>query len=127
MRRLLSLGTLLEWAEYTFYGYMGFLFSTLFFPTSDPHIGILKAYGVFAAGYLMRPFGAIIFGHIGDKWGRKPALTISLFLMGVATLGIGCLPTYQTFGIYASIIRVLYLGWNLFQGITLLSEPTKNV
>lgn len=119
MKRLLSLGTLLEWAEYTFYGYMGFLFSTLFFPSSDPHMGMLKAYGVFAAGYLMRPFGAIIFGHIGDKWGRKPALTISLFLMGIATLGIGCLPTYQTFGIYAS---VMLLVLRLIQGLAISGE-----
>lgn len=119
MIRLLSLGTLLEWAEYTFYGYMGILLSTLFFPDNDPQIAILKTYGIFAAGYLMRPFGAILFGQIGDKRGRKPALTLSLLLMGGATFGIGCLPTYEQWGIFAA---VLLLALRLIQGLAISGE-----
>jgi MHS family proline/betaine transporter-like MFS transporter len=119
MIRLLSLGTLLEWAEYTFYGYMGILFSTLFFPESDPHVAMLKTYGIFAAGYFMRPFGAILFGHIGDKFGRKPALTISLLLMGLATLAIGCLPTYATWGMSAASLLLLF---RLIQGLAISGE-----
>lgn len=119
MIRLLSLGTLLEWAEYTFYGYMGILLSTLFFPDNDPQIAILKTYGIFAAGYLMRPFGAILFGQIGDKLGRKPALTLSLLLMGGATFSIGCLPTYEQWGIFAA---VLLLALRLIQGLAISGE-----
>lgn len=119
MIRLLSLGTLLEWAEYTFYGYMGIMLSTLFFPNNDPQIAILKTYGIFAAGYLMRPFGAILFGQIGDKRGRKPALTLSLLLMGGATFSIGCLPTYEQWGIFAA---VLLLALRLIQGLAISGE-----
>ena len=119
MIRLLSIGTLLEWAEFTFYGYMGLLLSTLFFPESAPHVAMLKTYGIFAAGYLMRPLGAILFGHIGDRYGRKPALTISLLLMGIATFGIGCLPTYSQWGLNAPAIL---LGFRLLQGLAISGE-----
>lgn len=119
MIRLLSLGTLLEWAEYTFYGYMGILFSTLFFPESSPHVGLLKAYGIFAAGYLMRPFGAVLFGYIGDKFGRKPALTLSLLLMGGSTFAIGCLPTYQTLGLLSAVLLLLL---RFIQGLAISGE-----
>jgi MHS family proline/betaine transporter-like MFS transporter len=116
---IISLGTLLEWAEYTFYGYMAVTFSGLFFPDNSPEIGILKTFGIFAVGYLMRPFGAIIFGHIGDVYGRKPALMISLFLMGAATFCIGCLPTFATWGIKASVIL---LCMRMLQGIAISGE-----
>jgi MFS transporter, MHS family, proline/betaine transporter len=119
MIRLLSIGTLLEWAEYTFYGYMGIVFSTLFFPESAAHIGMIKAYGIFAAGYLMRPFGAILFGYIGDTFGRKPALTLSLLLMGGATFCIGCLPTYQTLGLAAAVLLLIL---RLIQGLAISGE-----
>ncbi|MBI2791395.1 MAG: MFS transporter [Gammaproteobacteria bacterium] len=116
---IISLGTLLEWAEYTFYGYMAVTFSGLFFPDNSPEMGILKTFGIFAVGYLMRPFGAIIFGHIGDIYGRKPALMISLFLMGAATFCIGCLPTFATWGIKASL---LLLCMRMLQGIAISGE-----
>lgn len=116
---IISLGTLLEWAEYTFYGYMAVTFSSLFFPDNSPEMGILKTFGIFAVGYLMRPFGAIIFGHIGDIYGRKPALMISLLLMGAATFCIGCLPTFATWGIKASFIL---LCMRMLQGIAISGE-----
>lgn len=116
---IISLGTLLEWAEYTFYGYMAITLSQLFFPESDLQVGILKTFGIFAAGYLMRPLGGIVFGYWGDRWGRKEALMISLFLMGVATVGIGLLPTYTTLGAKASLILLLL---RLVQGIAISGE-----
>ena len=116
---IISLGTLLEWAEYTFYGYMAVSLSGLFFPESNPDIAILKTYGIFAAGYFMRPIGAIIFGHIGDTYGRKRALMLSLFLMGAATVAIGCLPTYQQIGYLAPIILLLM---RMLQGIAISGE-----
>ncbi len=116
---ILSLGTLIEWAEYTFYGYMAITLSSLFFPESSPGIGILKTYGIFAIGYILRPVGAIFFGHIGDSFGRKPALMGSLFLMGAATFGIGCLPTYATIGALAPLLLLIL---RMFQGIAVSGE-----
>ncbi len=116
---IVSLGTLLEWAEYTFYGYMAVSLSGLFFPENNLEVAILKTYGIFAAGYLMRPLGAIIFGHIGDNFGRKPALMFSLFLMGAATVCIGCLPTYEQIGYLAPLILLIM---RMLQGIAISGE-----
>lgn len=116
---LISLGTILEWAEYTFYGYMAFTLANLFFPENDPYVNLIKTYGIFAAGYLMRPVGALIFGHIGDRLGRKPALMWSLLLMGFATFGIGCLPIYHTIGFYAPLCL---LALRIVQGIAVSGE-----
>ncbi|MFO1257899.1 MAG: MFS transporter [Gammaproteobacteria bacterium] len=100
---LATIGTLLEWAEYTFYGYMALTLSQLFFPANEPHIALIKTFSIFAFGYFMRPLGAVIFGHIGDKLGRKPALMVSMFLMGIATLGMGLMPTYHQIGVLAPL------------------------
>lgn len=116
---IMSLGTLLEWAEYTFYGYMAVSLSGLFFPENSTEVGILKTFGLFAVGYIMRPLGAILFGHIGDTYGRKPALMISLFLMGGATFCIGCLPTYHEIGLAAPFILLLM---RMLQGIAISGE-----
>lgn len=116
---LATIGTLLEWAEYTFYGYMALTLSQLFFPASEPHIAIIKTFSIFAFGYIMRPLGAILFGHIGDKFGRKPALMASMLLMGVSTLGIGLLPTYDHIGLYAPIGLLIL---RLLQGVAVSGE-----
>ncbi len=116
---IMSLGTVLEWAEYTFYGYMAVSLSALFFPDNSPEMGILKTFGIFAVGYIMRPLGAILFGHIGDTYGRKPALMISLFLMGGATFLIGCLPTFHQIGFAAPLILLLM---RMLQGIAISGE-----
>jgi len=116
---IISIGTLLEWAEYTFYGYMALPLSALFFPESSSQIAVLKTFGIFAMGYFMRPLGAIFFGHIGDKLGRKPALMTSLFLMGIATFCIGCLPTYATWGVFAPMLLLIL---RMFQGIAISGE-----
>lgn len=116
---IISLGTLLEWAEYTFYGYMALTLSGLFFPSSDPKAALVKTFGIFAVGYIMRPLGAILFGTIGDNLGRKPALMASLLLMGFATFAIGCLPTYTTIGIAAPLLLLLM---RLLQGLAISGE-----
>lgn len=116
---LLGLGTLLEWAEYTVYGYCAMTIAHKFFPIDDPTLGILKSFSVFAVGYLMRPLGAVLFGWIGDNIGRKPALMLSLILMGIAALGIGCLPTYNDIGITAPILLCVF---RLLQGIAVSGE-----
>lgn len=113
------LGTVLEWAEYTCYGYLAFQISELFFPPGNPGINLLKTYGIFAVGYIIRPFGAIVFGHIGDCYGRKIALVGSVFLMGFATLFIGCMPDYQSIGILAPIGLLMC---RILQGLAISGE-----
>lgn len=116
---LATVGTLLEWAEYTFYGYMALTLSQLFFPANEPHMALIKTFSIFAFGYFMRPLGALIFGHIGDKLGRKPALMASMFLMGLATLSIGLMPTYHQVGVLAPIGLLIF---RMLQGIAVSGE-----
>jgi len=116
---VISLGTLLEWAEYTFYGYMALTLSTLFFPSSDSTAALMKTFGIFAVGYIMRPLGAVVFGAVGDNLGRKPALMASLLLMGFATFAIGCLPTYASIGVSAPMLLLLM---RLLQGLAISGE-----
>ncbi len=114
-----TLGTVLEWAEYTFFAYMADQLSSLFFSIQDPTLARLKTYGIFATSYFMRPLGAIIFGTLGDKFGRKPALMSSMLLMGTATFAIGCLPTHQDAG---STAALLLLFCRLLQGLAVSGE-----
>lgn len=116
---LTAVGTMLEWAEYTFYGYMALKLSDLFFPNNDQLLATIKTYSIFAVGYVMRPLGALIFGNIGDRFGRKPALIGSMLLMGAATFLIGCLPTYATLGMMAPVILLLL---RMIQGIAVSGE-----
>lgn len=116
---LTTIGTLLEWAEYTFYGYLALKLSGLFFPVQDTLIATIKTYAIFAIGYVMRPLGAILFGYIGDHFGRKPALSISMILMGLATFMIGCLPVYAHWGIAAPLCLLLL---RMLQGIAVSGE-----
>lgn len=114
-----TIGTILEWAEYAFYGYMAVPIAAQFFPETSQSAHLLAAFAVFAAGFVMRPLGAVLFGHIGDRIGRKRALLISMLLMGLATLAIGCLPAYQSIGIAAPILLVMF---RLLQGLAVSSE-----
>ena len=96
------LGATIEWYDFFLYGVVaGIVFNKLYFPTDDPFIGTLLAYSTFAIGYLARPFGAFVFGHFGDKIGRKSMLVLTMLIMGVATIGIGLVPTYAQIGIAA--------------------------
>ncbi len=101
------IGTSIEWYDFFIYGTAAALvFNVLFFPNVDPIIGTLAAFATFGVGFLARPLGGIVFGHYGDKIGRKSMLVITLLMMGVATALIGLLPTYGTIGIWAPIILV---------------------
>jgi MHS family shikimate/dehydroshikimate transporter-like MFS transporter len=110
-----SAGSAIEWYDFFIYGTAAALvFNKLFFPGSDPLVGTLLAFTTFAVGFLARPVGGMIFGHFGDKVGRKKALVTALFLMGVATTLIGMLPTYASIGVFAPIVLVIL---RLLQGI----------
>jgi MHS family shikimate/dehydroshikimate transporter-like MFS transporter len=102
------IGSTIEWYDFFLYGAVaGIVFNKLFFPTSDPVVSILLAYTTFAIGFVARPLGGLVFGHFGDKVGRKSVLVATLLIMGVATVLIGCLPTYSHIGIAAPIILVI--------------------
>src|SRR5690349_19835038 len=97
-------GTALEWYDFAIYSSAAALiFPRLFFPSSDPMTGVLLAFATYAVGYVARPLGAIIFGRLGDKVGRKQVLVATLVLIGVSTFVIGLLPTYETIGVAAPI------------------------
>jgi MHS family shikimate/dehydroshikimate transporter-like MFS transporter len=118
IRRVLltsMIGTAIEWYDFFLYATAAALvFAKLFFPTFDPMVGTIAAFGTFFVGYVARPFGAIFFGHVGDKIGRKVSLVATLMIMGIATFIIGCLPTYETIGIWAPALLILM---RFFQGI----------
>src|SRR5215207_924739 len=102
------IGTALEWYDYFLYGTAAALiFGELFFPSADPLIGTLAALATFGVGFGARPIGGLVFGHFGDKIGRKTMLVITLMIMGTATFIIGLLPTYETIGIWAPILLVV--------------------
>ena len=102
------IGTTIEWYDFFLYGTAAALvFNRLFFPNVDPLIGTLSAFGTFAVGFVARPFGGMVFGHYGDRLGRKSMLVYSLVIMGVATFLIGLLPTYDTIGVWAPVLLVV--------------------
>jgi MFS transporter, MHS family, shikimate and dehydroshikimate transport protein len=101
------IGTTIEWYDFFIYGTAAALvFGTLFFPTFNPTAATLAAFSTFAVGFIARPVGGVIFGHFGDRIGRKTMLIISLMIMGVATVMIGLLPTYETIGVWAPVLLV---------------------
>ena len=102
------IGTAIEWYDFFLYATASALvFAKLFFPTFDPIVGTIAAFGTFAVGYLSRPIGAIVFGHFGDRIGRKVSLVSTLLIMGIATFIIGLLPTYDTIGVWAPALLIL--------------------
>ncbi|MDH6137493.1 metabolite-proton symporter [Kitasatospora sp. MAA4] len=114
------IGTTIEWYDYFLYGSAAALvFGKLFFPTSDPLTGTLLAFLTYAIGFAARPIGALVFGHFGDRLGRKKLLVVSLLMMGSATALIGCLPTYKSIGIAAP---VLLTTLRVIQGFALGGE-----
>jgi MHS family shikimate/dehydroshikimate transporter-like MFS transporter len=103
-----SIGTAVEWYDFFLYGTASALiFGRLFFPKFDPLTGTLASYGTFAAGFAARPIGGIIFGHFGDRIGRRSSLVTTLLIMGIGTFLIGLLPTYEQIGIWAPTLLVL--------------------
>jgi metabolite-proton symporter len=114
------IGTSLEWYDFFIYGTAAALvFNQLFFPSFEPLVGTLLAFTTYAVGFIARPLGGLVFGHYGDRIGRKNVLVVTLILMGVATFAIGLLPTYATIGVWAPILLV---ALRFLQGLGLGGE-----
>ncbi len=114
-----SLGTMIDWYDFYIFGSLSVLLSTKFFPPGDPVIAFLSTLAVFATGFAVRPFGAVVFGRIGDLVGRKYTFLLTIGIMGTGTTAIGFLPTYEAIGIFAPLILVLL---RLLQGLALGGE-----
>ncbi|HWL85642.1 MAG TPA: MFS transporter, partial [Polyangiaceae bacterium] len=113
-------GTAIEWYDFFLYGTAAALvFNKLFFPKFDPLMGTLLSFATFAVGFVARPVGGIVFGHYGDRIGRKAMLSMTLLIMGTATFAIGLLPTYGRIGVLAPVLLVTL---RLLQGFGLGGE-----
>src|SRR5580692_10700530 len=100
-----TVGTTIEWYDFLLYSVVtGLVFGKLFFPESDPLVGVLQAFAVYTVGFIARPIGAAIFGHYGDRIGRKAALIATLLITGLATFAVGFVPGYATIGIWGAVI-----------------------
>jgi MHS family shikimate/dehydroshikimate transporter-like MFS transporter len=114
------LGTTVEWYDFLIYGVgAALVFNKLFFPSFDPLVGTLAAFGSYAVGFVARPLGGAIFGHYGDRLGRKAMLTLTMIIMGGGTFLIGLLPTYEQIGIFAPVLLIFL---RLLQGIGIGGE-----
>ncbi len=123
------MGNLFEFYDFILFAYFAPVLGKLFFPSADETTEIIKAFGVFAVGFIVRPLGGIVFGHIGDKAGRKQALVLAIMLMAIPTAVIGLLPTYEEIGISASILLIIMrmlqgfsMGGNYGGSITFTTE-----
>ena len=100
-----TVGTTIEWYDFFLYSIVtGLVFAKLYFPQSDPIIGTLQAFGIYAVGFVARPVGAAIFGHYGDRIGRKSTLIATLMLMGIATFLVAFVPPYEQIGIWGAVL-----------------------
>jgi MFS family permease len=100
-----TIGTTIEWYDFLLYSVVtGLVFGKLFFPKSDPLVGVLEAFAVYTVGFIARPIGAAIFGHYGDRIGRKAALIATLLITGLATFAVGFVPSYESIGIWGAVI-----------------------
>ncbi|NDZ78670.1 MHS family MFS transporter [Streptomyces sp. SID10853] len=114
------LGTVIEYYDFLLYGTMtALVFGPLFFPESNPTVGTIAAFGTLAAGYVARPVGGAVFGHFGDRLGRKTVLIVTMVLMGAASCLIGLLPTYATIGVAAPVLLILF---RIVQGVAIGGE-----
>ena len=103
-----TIGTTIEWYDFFLYSTVtGLVFAKLYFPNSDPLVGTLQAYAVFFVGFVARPVGAVIFGHYGDRVGRKSALIATLLLTGLATFAVALVPTYEQIGIWGAVLLIV--------------------
>ncbi|HEY6131527.1 MAG TPA: MFS transporter, partial [Halioglobus sp.] len=110
-----TIGTTIEWYDFFLYSIVtGLVFAELYFPRSDPLVGTLQAFTIYAVGFAARPVGAAIFGHYGDRIGRKATLIATLLLMGVSTFLVALVPTYESIGIWGAVILTVL---RFFQGI----------
>src|SRR3989442_9418586 len=111
-----SLGTVFEWYDFYVYATLAPFFAALFFPPGNATAALLSAFATYAAGFLVRPFGAIVFGRIGDLVGRKYTFLVTILVMGGSTAAVGILPTYNTIGLAATALLVFL---RLAQGLAL--------
>ena len=111
----------MEWYDFALYGYFATVIAKLFFPSQDEFFSLLMTFGAFASGFIARPLGGVIFGHIGDRYGRRVSLLISISLIVLPTALIGLLPTYYTIGIAAPVLLTVF---RLLQGIAVSGELT---
>ena len=118
------IGNILEWYDFAVYGFFASTIAKQFFPSDNPTTSLIAAFGAFAAGFLMRPIGAIFFGRIGDKVGRKKMLFLSVMLMAIPTFIIGVLPTHSQIGFTAAILMVLM---RMLQGLSVGGEYTGSI
>lgn len=116
-------GNILEWYDFTAYGFLAPIIGAAFFPQGDALASTLSAFAVLAVGYLARPIGSVIFGHIGDRIGRKPALLVSVVLMGFGSLAIAFLPTHAQIGLAAPVLLIVL---RIVQGIAVAGEYTSS-
>jgi MFS family permease len=114
-----SLGTLIEWYDFYIFGSLAVVIANQFFPKTNPTAALLSTLATFAAGFIVRPFGALVFGRLGDLVGRKYTFLLTLVLMGFSTFAIGCIPNYESIGFLAPI---LVLVFRLIQGLALGGE-----
>lgn len=113
------IGNILEWYDFLLYAFFAPIIAQLFFPHENVSTSLLMTFGTFAIGFFMRPLGAIIFGHFGDRFGRKVTLVTTVSLMAIATAIIGLLPTFAQIGFYAGIALILC---RMLQGIAVGGE-----
>ncbi len=118
------IGNVMEWYDFAVYGYLATVIGRLFFPDGNPSVSVIAAFGAFAAGFLVRPLGGLVFGRIGDLIGRRHALTLSVLSMAIPTVLIGILPTYATIGMAAPILIVLL---RIVQGLSVGGEYTSSL
>ena len=118
------IGNVVEWYDFALYGYLAGVLAPVFFPPDNPTAGLIATYGIFAAGFMMRPLGAAIFGWFGDRYGRVRTMQISVTLMALPTLLLGLLPTYAQIGLLAPLLLV---GVRLLQGLSVGGEFSSSV
>ncbi|MBS1578843.1 MAG: MHS family MFS transporter [Bacteroidetes bacterium] len=114
-----SIGTLIEWYDFYIFGSLATVIASQFFPKTNPTAALLSTLATFAAGFIVRPFGALVFGRLGDLIGRKYTFLLTLILMGGSTFAIGCIPSYDSIGFIAPILVLLL---RLIQGLALGGE-----
>lgn len=119
-----TVGNVLEWYDFGLYGLLAPILATLFFPSGNRTASLIAVYGGFASGFAMRPIGAVVLGRWGDRIGRRFVLVVSVVLMGLATIAVGLLPTYQSIGIWAPALLLLT---RLFQGFSVGGEYVGSV
>lgn len=113
------IGNVVEWYDFAVYGYLAGVIAPVFFPAGSPTAALIGTYGIFAAGFIMRPLGAAVFGWFGDRYGRARTMQISVILMALPTLLLGLLPSYEQVGLLAPVLLVLI---RLFQGLSVGGE-----